>query len=490
MTLQLTEALTARVDGVRVAGYDRSAVTPGIVHFGAGGFHRAHQAVYVDDLLDAGGAAEWGICGVGILEADKRMRDVLEAQDHLYTVLEKGADGTITARVVGSIVDYLYAPDDPTAVLERLAAETTRIVTLTITEGGYNLEPATKEFVEDNPLLLAEAAGEGIPRTHFRFLYEALRLRRDRGIPPFTIASCDNIQGNGDVARRTLVRYATMVDPSFAQWIDANVHFPNSMVDRITPTTTDDDRAMVRERFGLDDAWPVACESYIQWVLEDDFPLGRPDYGRAGVQLVKDVEPYEMMKLRLLNAGHQMIGYVGTLGGYHYVHEAMADPAIRDFVAVFMEREAQPTLPDVPGVDLAAYRTSLLARFSNPLVADTIARMCLQTSTTIPNFLLPIIRDQLATGGPITLAATTVAAWAEYATENGGHQIVDRRREALVARARDAAPSAFIEDTELFGDLSANPVFRDAFASARRALRERGVTAAIHAALEDDHRLC
>lgn len=475
MTLtELPDALTTRTD-IQTPSYDRSGVTPGIVHFGVGGFHRAHQAVYMDSLLNAGGSREWGISGVGILEADKHMRDVMREQDNLYTVLEKAPDGTITARVIGSIVEYLYGPDDPQAVLERLAAESTRIVTLTITEGGYNLEPARKAFVADNPVLVAEAAGEGLPRTHFRFLYEALKLRRERGIAPFTVASCDNIQGNGDVARRTLVSYAAMVDQEFARWIEDNVAFPNSMVDRITPITSDADRELVKSKFGLNDAWPVTCEPYIQWVLEDSFPLGRPDYAAVGVEIVDDVEPYEVMKLRLLNASHQMIGYVGFLAGYQYVHEAMADEAIRGFIADFMEREAQPTLPDVPGVDLAAYRATLLERFSNPQIADTIARMCLQTSTTIPNFLLPIVRDQLAAGGPVSLTAVTVAAWAEYAEEKGGYTIVDRRREALVARARDPYPWAFIEDNELFGDLAENAVFRDEFASARESLRHKGV---------------
>lgn len=475
MTLtELPDALTTHTD-IQTPSYDRSGVIPGIVHFGVGGFHRAHQAVYMDKLLNAGGSREWGISGVGILEADKRMRDVMREQDNLYTVLEKAPDGTITARVIGSIVEYLYGPDRPQAVLERLAAETTRIVTLTVTEGGYNLEPATKAFASDNPVLVAEAAGEGTPRTHFRFLYEALKLRRARGIAPFTVASCDNIQSNGDVARRTLVSYVEMVDHEFARWIEGNVPFPNSMVDRITPITSDSDRKLLKSKFGLNDAWPVTCEPYLQWVLEDNFPLGRPDFAAAGVEIVANVEPYEVMKLRLLNASHQMIAYVGYLAGYRYIHEAMADEAIRGFIETFMAREAQPTLPEVPGVDLTAYRATLLERFSNPQIADTIARICLQTSTTIPNFLLPIVSDQLAAGRPISLAVVTVAAWAEYAEEKGENKIVDRRREALVARARDPYPWAFIEDNELFGDLAENEVFRDEFVRARESLRYKGV---------------
>lgn len=481
MPLPLKDAAHAGYQGPAVLpSYDRTAVTPGIVHFGVGGFHRAHQAVYLDDLLNCGPAADWGICGIGVLDNDRRMRDVLAAQNGLYTVLEKAPDGTAQARVIGSHVRYVFAPEAPAEALRVLSAPQTRIVTLTITEGGYNREPATGAFLSTDPVILAEAAGQGPPRTHFRLLYDALVARRTAGIPPFTVLSCDNIQGNGHVARDTLMAYASLIDPGMADWIGANVRFPNSMVDRITPVTSDADCAEVRDTFGLDDAWPVVCESFSQWVVEDDFPTGRPPLEQVGVQMVADVAPYEKMKLRLLNASHQVIGYFAFLSGHDYVHDAMRDPAIRGLVETFMKHEAQPTLPDITGIDLDQYRATLIERFSNPTIKDTIARQCLQTSTTIPTFLLPVIRDQLASSGHITRASAVVAAWACYAEERGDYQITDRRREQLVLRARNTDNDfAFIEDEFLFGNLAHNDIFRKEYLRWRKTIQQHGVHAAL-----------
>lgn len=479
----MTLPSAARAGSPWAPTYDRSGLGTGIVHIGVGGFHRSHQAVYLDDLLTEGGHRRWGICGVGLLDGDRRMRDTLHNQDCLYTVLTKHTDGTVNARIVGSIANYLFAPQCPSTVLEKLASPHTRVVTLTITEGGYNLEPATGDFVDDDPVIMSEAAGDGVPRTHFRFLLNALRMRRDRGLDAFTIASCDNIQGNGDVARRTLLAYARMADPSMGDWITDNVAFPNSMVDRITPTTSDEDRALALQRFGLRDAWPVACEPYRQWIVEDQFPLGRPPLEHVGVQFVADVAPYEAMKLRMLNGSHQMIAYVGFLRGHQYVHTAMADPLLREFVDQFMLHEVQPTLPELDGVNPDDYRRVLLTRFANPYIGDTIARQCLETSTTIPTFVLPTVRDQLAAGRPIARAALTIAAWACYAEENGDYRIVDRRRDELVARARDTNPYAFIEDTAIFGDLAAAREFRQAFVAARHSLKTDGVEAALRQVL-------
>ena len=476
MTTRIREAVAGDYDGAAaLPEYDRAEVTAGIVHFGVGGFHRSHQAAYIDALLRSGLAREWGICGVGILDADSRMRYVVRAQDGLYTVLSKSPDGTIEARVIGSMVEYLYVPDDPDAVIEKLAHPDTRIVTMTVTEGGYNIDPATREFDPANPVITGDAASDGIPRTHFRLLHEGLRRRRDRGIPPFTIASCDNIHGNGDVARRTLVEYIALSDPEFSEWVAENVTFPNSMVDRITPVTVDADRALVAERFGIEDAWPVPAEDFTQWVLEDRFPTGRPPLEEAGVQLVDDVIPYEMMKMRLLNAGHQVVGLLGAISGYEYVHEAMQDPAIRAAVARFQEHEAEPTLPPVPGIDLAEYRQTLLDRFTNPEVGDTIARLSSQTSNGLPVFVLPVVRDQLAAGGPITIAAALLAAWAVRAEERDGVRLVDRRRDLVHARAIDPDPQAFIRDPELFGDLAADDRLAAEFARWRAAFTADGV---------------
>ena len=269
--------------------------------------------MYHDRLLSEGGARDWGICGVGVLPGDLRMKQVLDAQDGLYTLVLKHSDGTYEPRVIGSIVEYVFAPDDPEAVIERMAAESTRIVSLTITEGGYNLSDVTGEFDATNPDVLADLEPGAVPRTAFGLFTEALRRRWTRGLVPFTVMSCDNLEGNGYLSRRVFTAFARLRDPELGEWVAQEGLFPNSMVDRITPVTTDADRAEVRERFGIEDQWPVVCEPYTQWVLEDAFTVGRPPYEQVGVQVVGGVQPYELMKLRLLNASHQAMAYFGYL---------------------------------------------------------------------------------------------------------------------------------------------------------------------------------
>ena len=456
------------------ASYDRSTVTTGVVHLGVGGFHRAHQAMYHDRLLGAG-AREWGICGVGVLDADRRMAEVMRAQRCLYTLVEKPPSGEHRAQVIGALADYLFAPAGPEAVIERLAAPATRIASLTITEGGYEL---------GDPAVARDLASDGPPRTAFGLLVEALRRRRDRGTGPLTVMSCDNLPGNGGVARRAVAGFARERDPALAGWIEAEVRFPSSMVDRITPQTTDADRAMVRERFGVEDGWPVVCEPYVQWVLEDDFAAGRPPYEDAGVQLVGDVEPYELMKLRLLNASHQALAYFGRLCGYEMVHDAAQDPVFQRFLLGYMDEEATPTLAPVPGVDLHRYKRELIERFANPHVRDTIARLGAESSDRIPTWLLPVIRERLAAGGGIDRAAAVVASWARYAEgvdERGEPiEVVDRLKERVMANAR-GGPDAFIGDRDLFGDLGADPRFARAFGDAQRSLHERGARATLEA---------
>ncbi|MET7463089.1 mannitol dehydrogenase family protein [Nonomuraea sp. NPDC005501] len=477
----LTQDTLASLPGeVAVPSYDRSGLTAGIVHFGVGGFHRAHQAMYLDRLMNDGKARDWAVCGVGVLPGDARMRDALAAQDGLYTLVLKHPDGTREARVIGSIVDYLFAPDDPRAVIERMADPAVRIVSLTVTEGGYNIDPVTGEFDPRTPAIRADAAPGAVPATVFGLVTEALRLRRERGIPPFTIMSCDNIQGNGDVAHRTFTAFARLADPALAAWIETEVAFPNSMVDRITPVTTDEERESVARLSGVRDAWPVVCEPFTQWVLEDRFTAGRPPFEEAGVQVVADVEPYELMKLRLLNAGHQALCYFGHLSGHRYVHEAARDPAIAAFVRGYMDAEATPTLRPVPGVDLDAYKSTLIERFSNPEVRDTIARLCAESSDRIPKWLLPVVREQLARGGEVTRSAAVVAAWARYAegVDERGEPItvVDRLSDELtaIARSQRERPAAFIENRALFGDLADDKRFAEPYLRALESLHTRG----------------
>jgi mannitol 2-dehydrogenase len=445
--------------------YDRAGVGIGIVHFGVGGFHRAHQAMYIDRLLEQGLATEWGICGVGVLSADRRMRDVLDAQDGLYTLVAQHADGSREARVIGSIVDYRYAPDDPEATIEVLAAPSTRIVSLTITEGGYQ---------EDGPA--------------FELIVAALARRRDRGIASPTIVSCDNIEANGDVARRAVMAHADRFS-GLADWIAAHTRFPNSMVDRITPATTPDIVAAVQRDFGVTDQWPVLTEAFTAWVLEDDFSDGRPPLERAGVLLVDEVGPYESMKLRLLNAGHQCLCYFARLCGFELVHDAARDPLLVEFLLRYWDSEATPTLKPVPGIDLHDYTRTLIERFANPGVRDTIARLCAYSSDRIPKWLLPVVRDNLANGGPIRLAAAAVASWARYAEgidERGEPiEVVDQLADSLVpiARSQREHPTAFIENTALFGDLAQQPRFVEAYRWALESLHRNGARATLEALL-------
>ncbi len=413
------------------------------------------------------------------------MRDALAAQDGLYTLVVKHADGTLDARVVGSIVEYLLAADDAEAVVEKMAGEATRIVSLTVTEGGYNINAVTGEFEGSDPGVRHDLEPGAVPATTFGLVTEALVRRRARGVAPFTVMSCDNIPGNGDAARRSFVAFARLRDPELGAWVEEAVRFPNSMVDRITPVTTDEDRAEIARRFGIDDRWPVVCEPFTQWVLEDGFGAGRPPLEDAGVQLVEDVEPYELMKLRLLNASHQALCYFGYLAGYRLVHEVCQDELFQRFLLAYMDEEATPTLGPVPGIDLAEYKPDLIARFSNPHVRDTVARLCAESSDRIPKWLLPVITANLATGGEIRRSAAVVASWARYAEgvdEQGEPiEVVDRLRDSLVARARRQRedPLAFVADRELFGDLVDDERFVAAYRSALESLHERGARATL-----------
>jgi mannitol 2-dehydrogenase len=466
-------------------GYDRSAIDVGIVHFGVGGFHRSHQAMYVDRLMRQGLALEWGICGIGVLPADRAMGEVLKAQDGLYTLVVKHPDGRHEPWVIGSIIDFKYGPDDPLAVLEVLTSPATRIVSLTITEGGYNFDQVTHEFDAENPTIAADLKGESSPTTVFGFVVEALARRRDLGIEPFTIMSCDNIESNGDMARASFTAFARLRDPELGQWVEEHVRFPNSMVDRITPVTTDADRRELATRFGLRDRWPVVCEPFTQWVLEDAFPTGRPPFEQAGVQVVSDVMPYELMKLRLLNAGHQALAYFGYLLGHRYVHDAARDAVLARYVRAYMDREATPTLQPVPGVDLTAYKDELLERFGNPEVRDTVARLCAESTDRIPKWVLPVVRENLTRGGPIELTTAIVASWARYAegVDEQGEPIVlvDRlAAEVAVAAARQAAdPLALLRLTALFGDLVVDERFTQSFERILARLHADGAAATV-----------
>ncbi len=479
--VRLSTAVMAELDArVERPTYDRSAISPGIVHFGVGGFHRAHQAMYLDRLMQDGSAHDFGIVGVGVLPQDRHIVEVLNGQDGLYTLVVKHPDGHRDAHVIGSILGMLFAPDDPEAVLSRMTDPATRIVSLTITEGGYLVNQVTGQFDASHPSIQHDLEPGSTPQSAFAFVVEALRRRRAAGTPAFTVMSCDNLPGNGDIARRMITAYARLKDSEFAEWMDEHVAFPNCMVDRITPVTVDADRDRLAEEFGIDDAWPVVTEPFTQWVLQDDFPLGRPAYERVGVQITDDVVPYELMKLRLLNSSHQALCYLGYLSGYRYAHEVCQDPLFVDFLLGYMTHEGMPTLPEVPGVDLDAYCRTLIERFANPEIRDTLARLCLESSDRIPKWLVPVIEDNVRDRGEVRRSALVVASWARYAegVDEQGEPIdvVDHRKDQVMAAAarQEGDPLAFLRDPTLFGDLVERPTFTEPYAAALRALHDKG----------------
>lgn len=439
--------------------YNRSDINAGIAHVGVGNFHRSHQAMYLDRLMNAGKARDWGIVGIGLLPGDARMRDALARQDYRYTLVEKYGDGSTQARTIGSIIDYLFAPGDSGAVLNLLASPQIRIVSLTITEGGYNIDRTTGDFLLDTPAVAADIKRLTAPTTAFGYITEALRRRRDAGIPPFTVMSCDNLPGNGHVAKQAITTFAQAVDADLATWIEEAVAFPNSMVDRITPVTTDADRAFVAETYGIDDAWPVMCEPFCQWVLEDHFTCGKPPYEEVGVQIVPDVVPYELMKLRLLNATHQAMAYIGLLLGYTYVHEAVADTRIERFLRDYLA-EARLTLPVVPGIDIDAYIEELFVRYRNPYIADTLARLAVDASDRIPKFVLPAVRDNLAAGRDVTFGTAVVATWEAYLQSASPETIVDSMRDELLAHV---TAGDFLVCSAVFAELGHNDTFVETY---------------------------
>jgi fructuronate reductase len=479
MTRLSAKTLAGSPAAFAVPAYDRASVTPGIVHLGIGAFHRAHMAVYVDDLLKDN--PSWGIVGASLRRPDTKQ--ALEPQDGLYTVAVRDASGT-RARVIGSILDVLDANTQRNQLLDLMASPAIRIVSLTVTEKGYCYAPATGELDENHPDIVHDLANPDAPRSAPGMIVAALAQRRAAEITPFTVMSCDNLPSNGPTTRRIVIRFAELRDPGLGAWVAEHVAFPGTMIDRIVPATTDADRAMVTELTGLDDAWPIMTEPFTQWVIEDHFPAGRPPFDKAGAQLVKDVEPFERMKLRMLNGSHSTLAYLGYLAGHQYVSDAMGDPAFVTLIHKLMTEEAMPTL-DMPGVDLAGYRDQLLERFANPALQHRTWQIAMDGSQKLPQRLLGTIRDRLKTEGSITCLGLGVAAWMRYVMgidETGASIDVKdplaMRMLAIAAGAGDDPEALFdglVALTEVFGaDLPENAVFRETVVGHLESLFEVG----------------
>jgi fructuronate reductase/mannitol 2-dehydrogenase len=475
-------------DAVAVPCYERSGLTPSVVHIGVGGFHRAHQAVYFDDLA-ARGNLEWGVVGVGLHRPE--MGEVLSAQNGLFTVVERGPSGQ-SARVVGSLVDYLFAPRDPEAVLQALADPRTRLVTLTITGGGYLVGEDGSFLVHDRDVQ-HDIAHPQEPRTAVGYLVEGLRRRREAGTGPFTVLSCDNLPDSGPRARAAAVAYARLRDVRLAEWIEHQVSFPSSMVDRITPQTSPELRDDVERSFGVADRWPVITEPFRQWVVQDDFCAGRPPLDEVGVQFVDDVAPYKLAKARLLNGGHSVLGYVGTLLGHETTAEAMVDPVVRDLLHRVLHEEVAPLLPPVPGMELEEYVDTTLERFANPAIGDCLSRLCRRGSEKIPSFLLPSLREAREQGRTYDLLLLALAAWFRWlrGTDLTGRpvELQDAKAEALQALALAGMddPRPLLGARSVFGRLGDDRQLVEQLAATLRTLSSRGVAEALAACRPQDH---
>lgn len=478
----------AAAGDIRAPQYDRERLTPGIVHVGVGNFHRAHQAVYLDQLFGLGRDHDWGIVGAGVRAADGRMRDALAAQDWLYTVVEQSAERS-TARIVGAMIDFVD-PSGMDGLVARMAAPETRIVSLTITEGGYYMD-GDGAFDAAHPDIAAEAATPERPSTVFGAIVAALEARRAAGLPGFTVLSCDNLPGNGEVAKAAVLGVARLIKPDAAAWIEDNIAFPNGMVDRIAPAVRDRERAALARDFGLEDAAPVFCEEFTQWVLEDHFTAGRPALEAVGVEFTQDVEPYELMKLRVLNGGHAAMAYPAALLDIEFGYQAMATPLISDYLEKLTLTEILPVVTPPPGGDALAYFRKVQERFANPKIEDTIARLAQDGSNRQPKFIFPTIVDGLRRGQSIEGLALVCALWRrllEGRTESGAEApFDDPRGEALRQAALSSRenPVAFLEQRDIYGELSDVEPFRAAFVSAAGAISQLGVEQALRGYLSD-----
>jgi mannitol 2-dehydrogenase len=490
-----TRTLAQLPPEVQVPRYDRRGVRPRIVHLGVGGFHRSRQAVYTDDLLQAG-IGDWGICGAGLVSQDLRMKEALTPQDYLYTLVARSAEAR-EVRVIGSIVRYLLANEETETLLEQMAAEQTHIVSLTVTENGYRYRPATGELDLNDAEVRHDLVHPARPRTAIGVLVEALRRRREAGLEPFTILSCDNLPGNGQMLRRLLLEYTLQVDAGLHAWIEGTAPFPNTMVDRITPITTVENRSFLEGELGISDNWPVFCEDFRQWIIEDRFTLGRPEWERAGARFVPDVHPYELMKIRLLNGSHSALGYLAYLLDFRDVDLAMADGDLKAFLREHYMEEVTPTLRPVPGIDLDSYKDQLVRRFSNPAIKDQVLRLAIDGSKKISNMIAPPLAETIRAGRPARCMALAIAGWIRFLAGSDEQGRPIPIEDPLAAKLTEAAkkclrpdgadPRPFLALREIFTEeISRSAAFVEALGGWLGRLQVRGTRATLRALLRGE----
>lgn len=476
-------ALSSLPTSVLRPQYDRSQLTAGILHIGVGNFHRAHQAWYLHRLMQMGQARDWAIIGAGVRPYDIAQRQKLMAQDCLSTLIELDPSGT-SVEVVGSVIDYLPIHQDNGLLIDRMAQPDIKIVSLTVTEGGYFVDPATNTFDVSHPDIRYDIANPAQPKTVFGAIVAALQLRKTRGLGPFTGLCCDNLQGNGNILRRNVVSLARLMDPGLAEWIDTTCTFPNSMVDCIVPATGAKERDMVRS-LGIDDAVPVTHEKFRQWVIEDAFCAGRPDWDLVGATFADNVHDFEAMKIRILNGGHQVIANVGELLGLSTVADCMSHKLVGDLFQKVTRAEIAPLVKAVPNMAPDTYIDLIARRFSNPEIVDTVRRVAFDGSSRHPGFLVPTIRHGLERGTPVEGLALVEAAWArmcEGRREDGSVIEANDPHWVTLQNAACAAksdPAIWLAQSQYYGDLATSPVFSSAFIRWLNAIHQKGIEACI-----------
>ncbi len=466
--------------------FDRDKITTSIAHIGVSNFHRSHQANYMHDLIEKHQGFNYGICGIDLLDSDRKTYNVLKDQDGLYTLITKDAAGLHKPKIIGSIVEYFFGPENPMAVIERLATPDIKIISLTIAEDGYHLNEITGEFNQKHPAVAEDIVNPFNPKTVFGYLTQAFKLRKHRGLSGCTILSCDNIKNNGETMQQSFFNYVNKNEPELLPWLKNNTTFPNTMVDKITPVTRPKDIDTLKKDFLIEDQWPVVCESFSEWIIEDKFLKQKPEWEQVGVQFVKNIAPYQNMKLQLLNAGHSILGILGTLHGYKTVQEAANDADFMLFLENFMDLEVAPTLVEAKKISIEEYKTTLITRFKNPNINDSLSRICSESSAKIPIFILSTLDIQLSKKEKsFNRIAFVIAAWCKYndgIDDLGYHYNIEDSISNILIRMAALSqqnPIKFLEIEPVFKDLGTNPNFTKVYLKYLNYLREHSVKESI-----------